>query len=70
MLGVLVERRRPRRLLRRRVDLDGPREVSHRREHITCDLAHRPVRRERDAPYPAVAVLDDRFVTAQIEHDH
>ena len=70
VLGVLVERRRPRRLLRGGVDLDRTDEGTDRREHLARDLADRPVRRERDLPDTPVAVLDDRFVAAQVERDH
>ena len=50
VLVVLVERRRPRRLLRREVDLDTARELGDGREHLARDLGDRPVRRQRDAP--------------------
>ncbi len=70
MLGVLVERRRPRRLLGDGVDLDGTDEGSHRREHLARDLADLPIGRQRDLPDTPVAVLDDRFVAAQVECDH
>ena len=67
MLVVLVERRLPGRLLRCRVDLHGADEPGNRRQHRARDLADRAIGGECDPLDPAVAVLDDRFVAAQVE---
>ena len=69
MLVVLVERRRPRHLLRRRIDLDRASEVTDRREHPAGHRADRSIGRQRDTPHASFAVLDDRFVGVQVERD-
>jgi hypothetical protein len=70
LLRVLVERRRPRRLARRRVDLDRPGGPVHRAEHVARHLGDRAVRREREALAATVVALDRRLVSMQIESDH
>jgi hypothetical protein len=66
VLLVLVQRDGPGDFLRRQVHGDRP----HRRQHLAGNLAHRPVRGERDLLPAAVAVLDQRRVIMQVEGDH
>ncbi len=67
VLVVLVQGRRPRRLLGSRVDVHRPGDVAHCRQQLTCHLGNRPVRRERDPPCAPVAVLGHRLVIVQVE---
>ena len=67
MLGVLVQRHRPLHLLRRRIDLDRAGQLRHRFQDGACYLADRPIRAERNASLPTVAVLYERFVGVQVE---
>jgi hypothetical protein len=69
VLGVLVERRPPRHLLRRRIDRHWSDELADRGEEIARDVADGAVGRQRDAPRAAVAVLGDRLVPVQIQRD-
>ena len=46
---------------------DRPADAADRREHLTRDVAHCPVRRECDPTLRSCAVLNHRFVRAEIE---
>jgi hypothetical protein len=69
VLGVLVERRRPRRLLRRHVELDRSNEATHRRQYRSRDLADRPVWRQPHPLATPVAMLHHGLVRMQIQRD-
>ena len=69
MLDVFVERRRPRGLLWRRVDLDRSGNVGHGGKRVAHDVTHRPVRRQRDEADTTVDMFDDDFVPMQVERD-
>ena len=69
MLVVLVECRLPRRLPRRQIEFDAAGECRDGRENLARDLRNRTVRCQRAAELPAIAVLDDRLVCAQIQGD-
>ena len=70
VLVVLVEGRRPGRLLWREVDLDRPTESSHGGQDVERDVRHRPARRERHPFDATVRVLDDRLVGPEVESHH
>jgi hypothetical protein len=69
MFDVFVERRLPLRLLRLRRDPHLSGEVLYASENVAYHVAHRPVRRQRHDPHPAVDVLHDGLVSTEVERD-
>ena len=69
VLVVLVEWRRPRRLLGPRIDVHGACEVVHGGQQLAGHLGNGTIGRERDLERAPVAVLDDRIVALQIERN-
>ena len=70
VLIVLVERGRPGHLLRRRIDPHRGDHATDGAQDVPGDLPHRPVRPERDALRPPVAVLHHVVMPVQIEGHH
>ena len=70
VLLVLVERRRPGRLLRRGVDHNWTTKPSNGGQHPERDLRHRSVRSERHPLDAPVRVLDRRLMEPQVQCDH
>ena len=70
MLAILVQRRAPGHLLRRRVDLHGTRDRTHGREHLARHIGDRPVGNERHSPARYTAVFDHGLVRAKVKRHH
>lgn len=67
MLVVLIERHVPLHLLRSGIDLHGAAQRSDGAQHLARHASHRTIGSQRDALPAAVAVLDDRLVSPEIE---
>ena len=67
MLIIFIQWRMPRDLLWPHIDVDLAGQLGDAAQQFPRDLAHCPVRSQRDPYGPSVAVLGDRLVAVQIQ---